>query len=203
MQKLKNFLKELADKASFTFMSLMHKAEHCLKSLKMMTEKLITSFKSWFKDKHEPKDNVRIHYFVFLGGIEHQFGLLCRKGYKHVFVSEQLEHMLVTYNPTRFGMESYYLDINEPLLERIYSSDRDVTTIVRVVSRETSQNLLWPPQLLTCVRLVSYMSGLKFGICRQTPYSIYRYLTKVAQDEPNIISVKEITRREAKKWAIQ
>jgi len=166
-----------------------------------MTEKLITSFKSWFKDKYEPKNVVRINFFVFLGCSEHQFGFLCKDGYKHVFVIEQLEHIHIVYNPTRYGIESYYLDSKEPVLTKVYESNKRVTKILRVVSRETSRNLMWPPQLMTCVRLVGYMSGLKFGICRQTPYSIYRYLTKAAQDEPNIISVKEITRKEAKKWA--
>lgn len=191
-----NFWKELKEKMSSRFILLMLKLERCSKKLRLKIKSLTSFIKSKFNDDFTPKLDYQTHYFIFLGDCDHSFDLFCRKGYKHVFVAKELEHCWLIYNPTRFGLEVFVEESSKDMVSQIFSSGRDITKIVKIVSRETRQNLLLPPQALTCVRLCGYIAGLKFGITRQTPYSIYRYLVTQAQDEPHVLNVNEIVREE-------
>ena len=193
MQNLTSSLRNLKSKVTLRYMSATRSLKYCLRRLTLMKKFLTLSIKSLFKpDGFEPSDIERTHYVVFAGSVEHQMSIFCKKGYKHMFFAEKLEHIWIVMNPTRYGLETFILDANDDFIGKLFDSDKDITKILRIVSRETSKNLMWPPQALTCARITGYLTGIKFGMWRQTPHAIYKYLTTRAHEEQNIIDVTEI-----------
>lgn len=93
-------------------------------------------------------------------------------------------------DPTRCG-----LNINIPpcsaqhdLIYNMKKIDPSLT-IVKVVTKETKEEPIFKPKLLTCVTILQHVLGVSFPFFCLTPHQLYRSLLK---KHPQILFAKEL-----------
>lgn len=111
-------------------------------------------------------------------------------GFNHCYVIEKLEHIYMMIDPTRCG-----LNINIPpcsaqhdLIYNMKKIDPSLT-IVKVVTKETKEEPIFKPKLLTCVTILQHVLGISFSFFCLTPHQLYRSLLK---KHPQILSAREL-----------
>lgn len=134
----------------------------------------------------------RTFIFVFCDAQRHAWTRFLKTGYTHVYLLEQTPAAWLIYNPTRYGLDLYAPDCEADvaLLERLVSNGEKISKAVQVTVNKYSGRLLWPPQPLSCVTMVGYLSGIRFGWRELTPYRLYKRL--VAGKIKGLANVREL-----------
>lgn len=120
----------------------------------------------------------RIFYVIFCDAPSHLYTPFLKKGFKHCYVIEKLEHIFVMFDPTRVGLNVVLppCTTDDPLILCMMRLDPEIK-VLEVATKGRGNATILRPKILSCVSVVQYAMGLWFWFC-VTPHQLYRRLIK-------------------------
>lgn len=116
----------------------------------------------------------RTFYIIFTNLCSGFHTKFLKNGFKHVYAVEQLEHVFLVYQPTKYGLNVFMAGCTtqDPFIESIMMLDK-TASVVKLIVRPSGKFVLWPKPL-TCVSQIEYALGLS-GMSL-TPHQLYKRL---------------------------
>lgn len=141
-----------------------------------------------FDSLFEPRE--RTFYVIFCDSAPHWLSFLCKQGFNHCYLIEKLEHIYMMVDPTRCGLNISIppCSAQHDLIYHMKKLDPNLT-VVKVITKESTQEPVFKPKLLNCVSILQHALGVSFPFFCLTPFQLYRSLLK---KHPHIATAKEL-----------